>query len=344
MNRAQTPAEPGNKGAMPAGGTVASAADPLAAEVEKRRRVAERIARVGISALFVLMLIVFSILRPENFPTLDNAKAILEQAAILAVLGAGLTVVLVIKEFDLSFDANAAISGAFAVYVMTSWDLPMALGIVAGIAVGAIVGVANGSIVAYGKAPAFIGTLAVASVAVGVQSWFTDDQTIYGVPESYIGISTSRVLGIPLFIIISVAVVALVAVLLRRTVYGRHAHAVGSNVVAAASAGVRTNEVRFTAFVVLGALAGLAGVLITAQGGGSSPGATAGLLLPVYTAAFLGASAFGKGTFTATGTFFGVVFIGTLATGLTMLQQDAWVANVITGLVLVGAVLLARRQ
>lgn len=310
----------------------------------RRARMAERIARVGIAVLFVGMLVVFSLLRPENFPTINNAKAILEQAAILGILGVGLTVVLVIREFDLSFDANAALSGAFAAYVMTSWGLPTAPGLALAILAGGLVGVANGSIVAFGKAPAFIGTLAVASLAVGIQSWFTGDQTIYGVPEAYIGISTGSIFGIPLFIVISLAVVAAITVLLRFTVYGRHAHAVGSNPKAAASAGVRVREVRWFAFVVLGCLAGLAGALLTAQGGGSVPGATAGMLLPVYTAAFLGASAWGKGTFTATGTFFGVIFIGTLSTGLTMLQQPTWVSNLITGGVLVAAVLLARRQ
>ena len=303
-----------------------------------------RAAGAGILLLFVAMVITFSVMRPENFPTFDNAKAILTQAAILAVLGAGLTVVLVIKEFDLSFDANAALSGSVAVVVLTSVDLPAGLGVLAGIATGALVGAANGSLVAFGKAPAFIGTLAIASVAAGIQSWFTKDETRYGVPDSYINLSTATVFGIPLFVVISAGCVAAVAVLLRHTVFGRHAHAVGSNEAAARSAGVRTPWVRWSAFVVLGALAGLAGVLITAQGGGSSPGMAAGLLLPVYTAAFLGASALGRGSFNALGTYFGVVFIGTLSTGLTMIQQDAWVANVITGLVLVGAVLVARRQ
>ena len=331
--------EPAPSGA----GSAVVAAGP-APEIRDRSELWTRLGRGGIVALFVLMLVTFSALKPENFPTFDNGKAILQQAAILAVLGAGLTVVLVIREFDLSFDANAALSGAVAVQLMTGASLPMAAGIAGGIATGALVGVANGAIVAYGRAPAFIGTLAVASVAAGVQSWFTGDKTTYGVPESYIGLSTNSVAGVPLYIVISVGVVLAVWVLLKYTVFGRHAHAVGSNAAAAESAGVRTREVRFGAFVVLGALAGLAGVLITAQAGGSAPGNAAGLLLPVYTAAFLGASALGRGQFNSIATYFGVVFIGTLATGLTMLQQDAWVASVITGLVLVGAVLVARRQ
>jgi ribose transport system permease protein len=303
-----------------------------------------KVGSYGIIALFVIMVIAFSIAKPSHFPTFTNAKAILLQASIFAVLGAGLTVVLVIGEFDLSFDNNTALSGAVAVAVMANLHLPMAVGLLAGLATGALVGVANGTLIAFGRAPAFISTLAVSSVAAGLQAWLTNDQTTYGVPNSYVGISTASILGIPLFIWVSVIVIILVGVLLTRTVYGRHAHAVGSNVVAAESAGIRTREVRWTAFVVMGALAGLAGVLLTAQDGGSAPTDSAGLLLPTYTAVFLGASALGRGRFNASGTYFGVVFIGTLSTGLTFLQQPAWVASVATGAVLVVAVLLRRKR
>jgi ribose transport system permease protein len=320
------------------------ASAPDAVSAPDSRRLWSAIGQFGIGAIFIAMLIVFSILKPDTFPTLDNAKAILQQAAILAVLGAGLTVVLVIKEFDLSFDANTALSGALAVEVMVNLHLSMAFGVLAGILTGALVGVANGTLVAYGRAPAFIGTLAVGALATGVQSMVSSESSIYGVPQSYLEIATSKILGISLYIWISIVIVLLISVLLRHTVYGRHAHAVGSNPVAAGAAGVRTREVRWMAFVILGALAGLAGVLITAQGGGSAASDSTNLLLPTYTAAFLGASAVGRGRFRSTATYFGVIFIGTLQTGLTMLQQPPWVASMITGGVLLVAVLITRRQ
>lgn len=333
-------AAPGAGGAVP----VEEAGGAPLGNLLGRRELWARFGRYGILGMFVVMVVVFSLLKPDNFPTYDNLKAILQQAAILAVIGAGLTVVLVIREFDLSFDANAAISGAIAVQVMVNLGWPAGLGILVGIAVGAIVGVANGTIVAYFKAPAFIGTLAVAAVASGIESMITDDKTVFGVPDGYLGIATTDVFRLPLFIWISIGVVLIVAALLKYTVFGRHAHAVGSNPVAAAATGIHTARVRWSAFVVLGALAGLAGVMITAQAGGSAPNNSANLLLPVYTAAFLGASALGRGQFTSVATYFGVIFIGTLQTGLTMLQQPAWIASVITGVVLVIAVVIARRQ
>ena len=168
--------------------------------VDRRRDLIGLVARVGVILLFVAMVVLFSLLRPDNFPNWDNARAILQQASVLAVLGVGLTVVLVMGEFDLSFEANTSLAGAFAVYAMTTMHLSTGLGILAGIVVGTLLGVANGTLIAYAGTPAFITTLATASVAMGIQSWFTDDQTLFGVPQSYISLSTDKILGIPLFI------------------------------------------------------------------------------------------------------------------------------------------------
>jgi ribose transport system permease protein len=305
-----------------------------------------RVSRGAVGGVFVAMIVTFSILKPHAFPTIDNIKAILDQAAIFAVLGAGLTVVLVLGEFDLSFDANAAISGAAAVELMASLHGGTFVALVVGVGVGAVVGAANGAIVAFGRAPAFIGTLAVASVAGGVQSWFTKDQNVYqGVTTSYQAIASNTIAGIPLTVFISIGCVLASWLLLSFTVYGRRAHAVGSNATAATLAGLRTPRTRFIGFVFMGAMAGIAGIIITSRAGGTFPNSGIGLLLPVYTSAFLGASALGRrGQFHPLATYFGVIFIGSLQTGLTMVQAPSWSAQLITGIVLVMAVLVALRK
>jgi ribose/xylose/arabinose/galactoside ABC-type transport system permease subunit len=304
-----------------------------------------RAARWTVVGVFVLMIVTFSILKPHSFPTGANLKAILDQAALFAVLGAGLTVVLVIGEFDLSFDAASAIAGSAAVMLMVHSGFPVPLAVVAAIGVGVLVGSANGVIVAYGRAPAFIGTLAVASVASGAESWFTKDKPTYeGIKPAYENISGSEIFGIPLTIVISIGCVLLAWFLLSFTVYGRRAHAVGANPAAATLAGIQTKRIRFGAFVFMGAMAGIAGVIITSRAGGAFPNSAIGVLLPTYTAAFLGASALGRGQFHPLGTYFGVIFIGSLQTGLTMLQAPGWTSKLVTGFVLVMAVLVALRK
>lgn len=327
-------------------GRLVTPSGPGTPEEEARARFWARIARGGVVGVFVVMVAIFSIMRPHQFPTGDNLKAILDQAAIFAVLGVGLTVVLVIAEFDLSFEASTAIAGSAAVVFMVKVDVGTALAIVGALMVGLLVGIANGTLVAYGRAPAFIGTLAIASVAGGVESWFTKDKPTYeGISTAYEAISGSTVAGIPMTIFISVGCVLFAWALLSFTVYGRRAHAVGANAAAAALAGVRTKRVRFIAFAFMGLMAGIAGIITTSRAGGSFPDSAAGVLLPTYTAAFLGASALGRrGQFHPVATYFGVIFIGTLQTGLTMVQAPSWMANFITGIVLVFAVLVALRK
>lgn len=328
----------------PPGGEPPAGGPPADVVADRRRALWTRLARISIFALFIAMLILFGALKPDTFATFANGKAILQQAAIIAILCVGLTIVLSLGEFDLSFDTNAALCGAIAVQMMVNLHAGVVVGILAGIATGAIVGLANGALVAFFRAPAFIATLAMSSILGGINSAITGNDAVYGVPDSYTSIATNSIFGIPVFIWISVIIVLMAAGLLRYTVYGRRVRAVGANVKASESAGIRVRSVRAGGFILMGALAGVAGVLICSQSAGSSPTDSSGLLLPVYTAAFLGRSAWGTGQFNAIGSYFGVLFTGTLTTGLTMLAQPAWVANLVTGGVLVAAVLVARRE
>lgn len=300
--------------------------------------------QAGVVIAFVAMIATFSASRPDIFPTFDNARAILDQAAVLGIVAAGLTVVLVIGEFDLSFAATVGLSGAAGVLVMRDLGQGALVAALVAVGVGALIGVVNGLIVAYGRVPAFIGTLAVASAVTGVERAFTNDRAIYeGVSQSYTALTRTRVGGLTLSIIISILVVGLVWLLLSMTVFGRRAYAVGGGKQAARLAGVRVERVVLFSFVVLGICAALAGIVVTSRAGSTFPNSGAGLLLPAYAAAFLGASAMRTRRFHPVGTYFGVIFMGSLATGLIILSYPSWTTDLIQGAVLGAAVLVARR-
>ncbi|MFL5846410.1 MAG: ABC transporter permease [Solirubrobacteraceae bacterium] len=299
--------------------------------------------RGGGILLFVGIIIYFSAMRPETFPTWDNAKAILNSMSILLILGAGLTVVLAIGEFDLSFAATVGLSGATAVLTMVNLDWPMGLAIVAAIGVGLLVGLANGLAVAYGKAPAFIITLAVGSVATGIERLISNDEVVPGLSQNFVSLAQGETFGLPRSVIIAFVVTLGVFVLLEFTTFGRRLRAVGANRRAAELAGLPVARERVLAFVIVGGLSGVAGVVLMSKASQYYPDSGAGLLLSPYTAAFLGAAAVGLARFGALATLFGVAFIGVLETGLTMLGQPAWQVQVIEGGVLAIAVLLARQ-
>lgn len=297
----------------------------------------------GVVFAFVVMIIAFSVARPDIFPTFSNARTILFSSVALGIMAIGLTVVLSIGQFDLSIGAMVGISGACAVLAMANGHVLTPVAVVVGILAGGTVGVFNGLIVAYGRVPAFIGTLAVGSIATGIERGVTLDNTIYqGVHESYAAISRYNILGVPASVWVWLGTLIVIWILLDLTVFGRRIYSIGANEEAARLAGVRTARVKMAAFVVLGLCGGLTGVIITAQAFSYYPNSGTPLLLPAYAAAFLGSSVLGGARFHPVATVFGVLFTGTLATGLIMLEFPSWSTNVLQGVVLAFAVLLAR--
>jgi ribose transport system permease protein len=309
----------------------------------ERAGVRANLMTFGGLAVMIGSLVVFSVLRPGAFPTIANAQGILDSVVVLLILGAGVTVVLSIGEFDLSFASTVGLAGAVCVLGVVNLGWPVWFGVVAATATGAMVGVINGLSVAYGRAPAFIVTLAVGSFVLGIERFVSGDQVVYGLPDNLTGMAQNETLGVANGVWIALLVTVGVWVLMRYSVYGRRIAAIGSNRRAADLAGLAVAKSRLIAFVLMGAIAGLAGAVLMAKAAQYYPNSAAGLLLAPYAAAFLGAAVIGRGKFGAWGTFVGVLYIGILQNGITMLGQPVWIVQVVQGVVLAAAVLLARQ-
>ncbi|CDX58802.1 putative Ribose transport system permease protein RbsC [Mesorhizobium plurifarium] len=314
------------------------------AEVRKgAERTMQFLLRYGVFAVFVIMLLIFSVLRPGTFLQIDTLRAILVDAAVLGVVASALTLVLAIGEFDLSFGNVAGVAGAIAVYSMYMLGLPVPIAILLALLAGLAAGAISGMIVAYGKVPALIATLAVGSMALGLERAIMNDNTVYdGIPPGYVALTETSFAGVPLIVIISILAVIALSLVSSFTVFGRRIYAIGGSDEAARIAGIRTKQVRWLTFVVMGLTAAFAGILLTSQAGSYYPNSGVGLLLPAFAACFLGWSAAGANRFYPAYTYFGVLFMGTLSTGLIMLQVPSWVDNFVQGAVLVSAVLVAR--
>lgn len=310
---------------------------------DNRRRSLHTVLRYGVFAVFVAMIVIFSVLKPSVFLQVDTLKSIFVDAAILGVVAAALTLVLAVGEFDLSFGNVAGVAGGVAVYTLGPLGLGLFPALIAALVAGLIAGGANGLIIAYGKAPALIATLAVGSMALGLERALMNDETVYqGIPSSYTSLTASEILGIPWIVVISLLMVIGLSVLATLSVFGRRIYATGGSEEAARIAGIRTLRVRLLTFVVMGLAAGVAGILLTSQSASYYPNSGVSLLLPAYAACFLGWSAAGANRFYPGYTYFGVLFMGTLSTGLIILQVPSWVTDFVQGVVLVAAVLIAR--
>jgi ribose transport system permease protein len=303
-----------------------------------------RLRQLSFPLLFLAVIVLFSFAKPDTFPTWDNARAILDQGAVLMIMTSGLVLVLLIGEFDLSVGYVPGAAAAAAVTLMVYDGAATGLAVAVGLIVGVGVGFGNGIAVAVLRIPAFIATLATGSLAAGLELAIAETTIFQGLHKSYIGIARNELLGLPLPVWIALAFTIVLGSVLRFSVFGRHAQSIGDNATAAHIAGVATTRIRIVAFTVAGLGAALAGIILSARAGSYYPGAGPGLLLSGYAAAFLGLSLGGGWRFNVLGGCLGVLFIGTITTGLNMLDQPAWMTLVVQGAVLLVAVLALSRK
>ena len=299
------------------------------------------VGRFGVLIAFFCTVAVFSALKPHEFLRYDNLRAILIAAAPLAVIAVGLTVVLTMKEFDLSFSAVAGLAAAVAATLMANDGVVWWLAVIAALLAGAAVGFVNSTIVAFAGVTSFIATLAVGTVATGVEYLISGKQTIYqGIPTSFVKIGQGQIAGIDTPVVIAAITLVLGYVLLERSKSGRRMRAVGGNVEAARLAGVRVRRLRSLGFVIVGVAAAGTGIIMSATAATYTPSIAAGLLLPAYAAVFLGSTLAGR--FSILGTGLGIIFLGIVQNGLILLGlADAWI-NIVQGSILAFAVLLSR--
>jgi ribose transport system permease protein len=299
--------------------------------------------KLGIAAALLVMIGVFAVLRPETFLTTENFNNVLVQAAPLAAIAFGLTVVLVMGDFDLSVAAMSSLAGAVALYLMSRDGVHWVPAIGVALLVSIVVGLANGFLVAYAKNSSFIITLASGTILTGIEFTITKQETLFeNVPQGYIELGQGSIAGIRTLLIIAAAVFVACLILLEKTELGRYMRAVGGNSEAARLAGLNVSRLRLTGFIIVAVAAAISGIMLTAQAGSSTPSGASGLLLPAFAAAFLGAAAFRPGEFNVAGTLVGVLILAVIQNGLTLMNADPAVINLVQGGILIAAVWLTR--
>lgn len=317
------------------------------AAAERRRALVDRLssilARYGLLLAFAVMIISFSLAKPDAFPTTANLKSILTAAAPALIVAAGLTVPLVMQDFDLSFGAMIGLAGGAAVVLQSNENWAWGLAVLVAIALGLGAGVANGFLISYLGGSSFIITLAMGTVLVGMEYVFTDQKTIFsGVSQGYVDIGQGEFLGLNNQIWIAAVIAIVLWVVLDQSELGRYMYAIGGNPEAARLSGVRIRRIRLTGFVIVALCAAIVGILLTAQAASSVPNTGVPYLLPAFAAVFLGSAVFRPGEFNIPGTVVGVLFLGVIQTGLTMLQLETFVINLVQGAILIVAVLVSQ--
>ena len=289
---------------------------------------------------FLLLLIVFSVLRPDVFPTGRNLKNIIEQVATLAIVASGVTVVMITGDFDLSVGAIASLVGVVAALLMKS-GMGTFASILIAMALGTGAGLLNGLLIAYGGLSAFVGTLATMTAYGGVALLISKGTTIFALPENFRVLGQGSMGFLPISVLIMALTVLVVALLLEQTTYGRRLYAIGGNEEASFLSGIRTRQVRLIAFGVSGFFASLGGIVLTSRLFSAHPQAGSPFMLNAAAAVFLGMTAFREGEANIWGTLLGVFIIGVMGNGLNILGINTYVQSILTGAIIIFAVLLS---
>jgi rhamnose transport system permease protein len=296
-----------------------------------------RAREMGIVLALVVLIGVTAAVNPR-FLSGQSIRDLVLAAAIIMVLAVGQAVVVITRNIDLSVGSVLGLS-AFAVgsLLQAAPGTPVVVALLVGIVFGAGCGLVNGALVRFGNVPSLVVTLGTLYVFRGVAYFWAGGQQINAdeLPQAFLGFGTATVLGIPWLILIALLVVAGAGFVLRNYRSGRELYAMGSNPEAARLAGIPVGRRTLVAFVLCGALAGLAGVLFAARFGTIDAAAGTGYELNVVAAVVVGGVAVFGGSGTVYGAAIGALLLTTIGSALPVLGIDQfWQQAIVGGLIL----------
>ena len=290
-------------------------------------------------ALALAALIAFFGLRAENFLTLTTFRTIANQVPDITIVAVGMTLVLIIAGIDLSVGSVMALAGAVLGLGLVRYNLPLPAAIALCLLVGMLCGLLNGLVVIRWALPSFIVTLGMLEIARGAAYLVTGSRTVYiGGPVEVV--AEASILGLSLPFIIAVLIVAAGQLVLSRTVFGRYLVAIGTNEEAVRLSGINPGPLKLAVFVLCGLLTSVAAVIHTARLSSADPNAGSGLELAAIAAVVIGGTSLMGGRGSVVRSFFGVLIIAVLGTGLAHVGAQESTKRLITGCVIVAAVIL----
>jgi rhamnose transport system permease protein len=306
--------------------------------------VAFRVRELGILAALALVVAITTAVNPR-FLSVQSIRDLLLNASVIALLTVGQTLVVVTRNVDLSVGSVLGLTAFMTGTLFVGRPgLPVVVAVLAGVLVGVVCGAVNGAVTAVGKVPSLVVTLGTLYVFRGIDYAWAGGRQINAadLPDSLLTLGSGRFLGVPYLVAIAVILVAVAAYALRSYRSGRELYAIGSNPEAAVLAGIPVGRRLFAAFVLSGAVAGLAGVLFTARYGTVDATAGTGFELQVISAVVVGGVAIFGGSGSVVGAALGALLLSTIGSAIVVLRVPSFWQQAIVGALLIGAIALDR--
>ncbi len=293
----------------------------------------------GMAGVLLILVVIFSF-SSRNFFSMTTLTSIANSIPDLTVIAVGMTFVLIIGGIDLSVGSILAVSSALLGVLLVDYEWPLIAAIPCCLFAGGLCGFINGAISIKTKIPSFIVTLGMLEIARGMAYLITNSQTKYiGSSIEWIGTPIHGLLLSPSFIL-AIIVVIVGQFVLTQTLFGRYCIATGTNAEAVRMSGINSTPYSIAVFVISGILCGMAGIMQTSRLSTADPNAAIGLELSAIAACVIGGTSLMGGKGSVINTFFGVLIIAVLQSGLAQIGASDPTKRVITGGVIIAAVLL----
>jgi ribose transport system permease protein len=282
----------------------------------------------------------------EQFFQLGIFLNILQHATFVGLIAIGLSFCIIAGHMDLSVESVMAFAAMLAAWLAASrgsasgQELDTWLTLAVAIAFGAAAGAFNGVLVIRLQINAFIVTLASYIMIRGLGLVLTGGRSMYGLPDDFRAVATTDVFGLPLLVLILVLAYVVFHVVLTRTQFGRYVYLVGGNPVAPFRAGINVRRVLYTAFIMSGVLAAIAGWLLAARTNGATPNLGLGMLVEAFAAVVIGGVSLRGGVGRLSGVFAGVLLLSAIDTAINVMGLEPYYMQVIRGGLMLLAVLL----
>lgn len=292
----------------------------------------------GILLALVGLFILFSVISP-TFLQVKNLSNILQQISMLCVCSVGMTFVILAGGIDLSVGAILGMTGGIMAYMMTATSMPFGFAILIGIITGILTGMLNGVMITYFTLPPFIITLASSQIIRGIVYLLTKGQSIYGFPDGFRMLGRD-IHGVPVPVLLMIAVIAISAFLLYKTKYGRYIYAIGGNGQASYLSGINVRAMTIFVYAYAGLTATIAAIIMNARLNAAAPTAGQNYELNSIAAVVIGGTSMAGGEGKISGTIIGVLIIGVINNGMNLMNVSQGLQMVILGAVMILAVVL----
>ena len=302
--------------------------------------------------ILIVMVIILSLFA-HGFLTANNLLSIFRSMAITGVVAFGMTMVIIGGEIDLSVGSTIALSAVLTAYISVKLtelglnpDIAVIAGMIASLLVGALIGLFNGFIRTRYNIPSFITTLAMLNVLYGIAAVLSKGFpiTISSSWYSFIGAGQifrgENFLGIPAPGIWLILVFIGVAIVMNRMLFGREVYAVGGNQESSRLSGINVKKVKIVIMMVVQILAAFAGIILSSQVMAGSPQFGRGYEMDIISAVIIGGASLNGGIGKTWGTFIGIIFLGVILNGMTLLGVDDYVKYIVRGSIILIAVLI----